>query len=310
MSERKAINKYYPPDYDPSKIKPKKKSKTNGGHEIIKIRMMAPYSMRCLKCNEYIAERRSFNARKETTDEKYLNTKIIRFHITCPRCNNHISFKTNPQIAGYTPEEGAVRNYESKKVKSNETEDELLTRLEKEDIEDEKFKLLQEKRKKNPFYNPNDDSNGDTMENFEKRLIEQKKQQEIDQHLEELQFKNDQLQALGGESELLSEASENLSNRINQFKQIQHQLNEEEDEKLIQQAFNKSNDLKRKIEHDQSSEVTPIESVPLSNPPVKKILVASKITLKKKVKPTEEPKPIDNLASAIGGYSSSDDDED
>ncbi|KAI5953110.1 cwf16 [Candida jiufengensis] len=187
MSERKAINKYYPPDYDPSKVVRQKKNKNV--NQTIKIRMMAPYSMRCLKCNEYIAERRSFNARKETTDEKYLNIKIIRFYITCPGCNNTISFKTNPAEAGYTPEEGAVRNFEpsKKKRKQEETDDELLKRLENEDIEDKKFQLLQKKRQKNPFWKEQDDSKGDVMEKFEKRLIEQQKQQQINEELEAIQ---------------------------------------------------------------------------------------------------------------------------
>ena len=100
MSERKAINKWYPPDYDPSKIPKRAKKNAN---QPIKIRMMAPYSMRCLKCDEYIGARRSFNARKEITNEKYLNIKIIRFYITCPGCNNTITFKTDPKNAGYTP---------------------------------------------------------------------------------------------------------------------------------------------------------------------------------------------------------------
>ena len=183
MSERKAINKWYPPDYDPSQL-PKKKPKQNG-NQTIKIRMMAPYSMRCLKCDEYIGERRSFNARKEVTQEKYLNTKIIRFYINCPGCNNTITFKTDPKNAGYTPEGGAVRNFEKKKQPQTETEDDLLDRLQKEEEEDKKFKELQEKRKKNPFWK--EQSTG--MENLEKRLQEQQKQQVLNEQLEAIQSK-------------------------------------------------------------------------------------------------------------------------
>ncbi|KAF6072742.1 hypothetical protein FOB64_000749 [Candida albicans] len=95
-------------------------------------------------CDEYIGARRSFNARKEITNEKYLNIKIIRFYITCPGCNNTITFKTDPKNAGYTPEEGAVRNYE--KAKPTETEDDILARLQKEEEEDQKYHLLQAKQ--------------------------------------------------------------------------------------------------------------------------------------------------------------------
>lgn len=178
MSERKAINKWYPPDYDPSKIPKRAKKNAN---QPIKIRMMAPYSMRCLKCDEYIGARRSFNARKEITNEKYLNIKIIRFYITCPGCNNTITFKTDPKNAGYTPEEGAVRNYE--KAKPTETEDDILARLQKEEEEDQKYHLLQAKRKKNPFWN--EQTLG--MENLEQRLKEQHHHQKLDQQLEAIQ---------------------------------------------------------------------------------------------------------------------------
>ena len=50
MSERKVLNKYYPPDFDPSKV-PKSKVKRNATFEI---RLMAPCNMRCTTCGEYI----------------------------------------------------------------------------------------------------------------------------------------------------------------------------------------------------------------------------------------------------------------
>lgn len=59
MSERKVLNKYYPPDYDPSKV-PKSKVKRNATFEI---RLMAPCNMRCTTCGEYIYKVRAI---KET----------------------------------------------------------------------------------------------------------------------------------------------------------------------------------------------------------------------------------------------------
>ena len=44
------LNKYYPPDFDPSKV-PKSKVKRNATFEI---RLMAPCNMRCTTCGEYI----------------------------------------------------------------------------------------------------------------------------------------------------------------------------------------------------------------------------------------------------------------
>ena len=50
MSERKVLNKYYPPDFDPSKI-PTVKGNRNA---TFIIRVMAPCNMRCTTCGEYI----------------------------------------------------------------------------------------------------------------------------------------------------------------------------------------------------------------------------------------------------------------
>ena len=90
MSERKVLQKYYPPDFDPSKIVRTKGVKTPGP-KVQTVRLMAPFSMKCTACGEYIYKGRKFNARKETTDEKYFSIGVFRFYIRCTRCSGEIT---------------------------------------------------------------------------------------------------------------------------------------------------------------------------------------------------------------------------
>ncbi|EEB06463.1 splicing factor [Schizosaccharomyces japonicus yFS275] len=124
MSERKVLNKYIPPDYDPSKAPPKKKKKfqgPNGGKSTV--RLMTPFSMKCNTCGEYIYKGKKFNARKEKTGEKYFSIDILRFYIRCTRCAAEITFVTDPKHTDYAAEKGASRNFEpwrEQKLKAHE----------------------------------------------------------------------------------------------------------------------------------------------------------------------------------------------
>ena len=98
MSERKVLNKYYPPDFDPSKI-PRRRGPKNSQQVV---RLMAPFSMyvllllfrlaifmpvfrRCNTCGDYIYKGKKFNARKETVDgEDYYGIKIFRYVACLP----------------------------------------------------------------------------------------------------------------------------------------------------------------------------------------------------------------------------------
>ncbi len=111
MTERKVINKYFPPDYDPSKIKRRGRKAQNRSQT--SVRLMAPYSMCCTRCREYIGRGKKFHARKETAEETYLGITIYRFYIKCPVCSSEITFKTDPKQADYIAEHGATRNAEN-----------------------------------------------------------------------------------------------------------------------------------------------------------------------------------------------------
>ncbi|KAK3679926.1 Pre-mRNA-splicing factor cwf16 [Recurvomyces mirabilis] len=148
MSERKVLQKYFPPDFDPSVLERRTKTKDKtGARQLQTIRLMAPFSMKCTACGEYIYKGRKFNARKETTEEKYYAISIYRFYIRCTRCSAEITFKTDPKNMDYTCERGARRNFEVwREAKLNEeTEEERLDRLEKEEQERDVMKELEKK---------------------------------------------------------------------------------------------------------------------------------------------------------------------
>ncbi|KAL4232634.1 hypothetical protein ACF0H5_007323 [Mactra antiquata] len=141
MSERKVLNKYYPAEYDPSKI-PKGKRNRNA---TFNIRIMAPFNMRCNMCKEYIYKGKKFNSRKEDVmDETYLGLRIFRFYIKCPRCVSEIAFKTDLENTDYTLEAGAKRLFEAEKIAQQMAEEE---RKAKEEDELNPMKLLENRTK-------------------------------------------------------------------------------------------------------------------------------------------------------------------
>lgn len=117
MSERKVLNKYYPPDYDPRRL-PRNKGAGSIEDKIMIIRTMAPFHMRCKTCGNYIYRGTKFNSRVETIKgEKYLGTiPIRRFYIRCTKCVATITFKTDPANQDYAMETGATRNFEANRM--------------------------------------------------------------------------------------------------------------------------------------------------------------------------------------------------
>ncbi|TLS28964.1 hypothetical protein PpBr36_01611 [Pyricularia pennisetigena] len=142
MSERKVLTKYYPADFDPSALTRRRRGPKQEGPKVQTVRLMAPFSMKCTTCGEYIYRGRKFNARKETPEEKYLGIQIYRFYIKCTRCSGEIRFRTDPANQDYVCETGAHRNTDPWKrgaggdaVAPDETDEERLDRLEHEEEE-------------------------------------------------------------------------------------------------------------------------------------------------------------------------------
>lgn len=144
MSERKVLQKYIPPDFDPSKLGRNKGPKSD---KLPTVRLMTPMSMRCTRCGTFIPKSKKFNARKQTIDgETYLGIQIFRFFFRCPGCSGEVSFKTDPKNMDYKAEAGAVRNFEPwRENHVEETDEERLQRLEAEEQDVDAMKDLEAK---------------------------------------------------------------------------------------------------------------------------------------------------------------------
>ena len=114
MGERKVLNKYYPPDFDPSKLA-KVSRKKKQQQKMMEMRMMLPMSLCCNMCGNYHYVGTKFNSKKEILpqSEWYLGKiKIHRFYIKCVRCSSQMTFKTDPKNGDYEAENGCSRNFE------------------------------------------------------------------------------------------------------------------------------------------------------------------------------------------------------
>ncbi|PGH00582.1 hypothetical protein AJ80_09153 [Polytolypa hystricis UAMH7299] len=232
MSERKVLTKYYPPDFDPSLITRTPKHLRASGPKLLTVRLMAPFSLKCTNCGEFIYKGRKFNARKETTDEKYLSIAIYRFYIRCTRCSSEITFKTDPKNMDYVCEKGAKRNFEPwrdpKGVEYNETQEETLDRLEKEDMESAEI----EER--------------DKMRELEEKMQDSKREMAVADALDEIRTRNARIERgeRGGEEMAL------LRSQIEVDEARARQ--EREDEEAARRAFmtDGGERVKRLVEDD------------------------------------------------------------
>lgn len=242
MSERKVLNKYYPPDFDPSKI-PRMKLPKNRQYTV---RLMAPCNMRCKTCGEYIYKGKKFNARKEDVEgEDYLGIRIYRFYIKCTRCLQEISFKTDPRNTDYEIEAGATRNFMALKLAEEQAQRE----------EDE--------RKEEEATNP--------MKLLENRTQQSKQELELLESLEELKDLNRRQQSIDYDSMLIKYNDKEARRRL-------EEMQEEEDEKLVKSIYGTSTSSKPKrvLEEEIIEEMDdPLDGVTISSQPQKKLMKIS-----------------------------------
>ncbi|CAE7061925.1 unnamed protein product [Rhizoctonia solani] len=200
------LNKYYPPDFDPSKI-PRRSGPKNSQQVV---RLMAPFSMRCNTCGEFIYKGKKFNARKETVDgETYYGIRIFRFYIKCTLCSAEITFKTDPKNTDYVAEHGAQRNFEPWREESAVEEEDRLARLEEEE--------------NNP------------MKALENRTVDSKREMDILDALQDIRARNARNERVG-----ISDIEMALQARIEVDPEVEKKrIEDEEDEKLVREVFAK-----------------------------------------------------------------------
>lgn len=102
--------------------------------------------MKCNTCGDYISKAKKFNARKETIEnEAYLELKVFRFYIKCPKCMSEITFKTNLKTNDYEMEFGAHRCFDALRLAMLQEDDEIEREKEEEKLNP--MKLLENRTK-------------------------------------------------------------------------------------------------------------------------------------------------------------------
>jgi hypothetical protein len=232
MSERKVLTKYYPPDFDPSKIT-RSRAPKQAGPKVQTVRLMAPFPMKCTSCGEYIYKGRKFNARKETTEEKYYSIAIYRFYIRCTRCSAEITFKTDPKNMDYECERGAKRNTEPWRMNGmgkQESDEERLDRLERE--EEEK----------------------NAMQELETKTLDAKREMAVADALDEIRTRNARNERMGNDGVEVTVTRESVDE--------EKQRQEREDEEAARRAFMRRHEaLEEIIDDDEDMDGPSLEPI-------------------------------------------------
>jgi hypothetical protein len=318
MGERKVLNKYIPPDFDPALVPRGTKLSAKDG--TVDVRMMLPFTLQCDNCHTFLYRGRKFNSKKEPmggAEGKYLGITRWRFYIKCTHCSRPITFLTDPQNADYELESGGTRNYEMKKDQEEHTAAQLAE--------------LDHKAAINP------------MAALESRVVESKKEMADLDNLEEIRAMNarhvkllhstttsttnkkeddgpndnDDEQQLTAEDEALVQSIFHSSGAVNQQQQTQkrRRLNEDDERKLDEERQQRIYELQ---ERQKSSSLPPASSKMAGSGGTNHIVVVTKRPRRQQpplalttttttvvAGRTTATTPGNNLGSLLGGYDSS-----
>ncbi len=120
MADRKSQQKYYPPNYDPSKgslntqqgqhhLRDRARKLSQG---ILIVRIELPFHVWCGKCEAHLAKGVRFNAEKRQCGT-YLSTKLFEFRFKCQACSSPIVMCTDPKAGDFTITEGGRRRVDT-----------------------------------------------------------------------------------------------------------------------------------------------------------------------------------------------------
>ncbi|TPX31928.1 hypothetical protein SmJEL517_g04838 [Synchytrium microbalum] len=128
MADRRAQNKYYPPDWDPSKgsintfvgqhpLRDRARKLDQG---ILIIRFELPYNIWCEGCKNHIGMGVRYNAEKKKVG-MYYTTPIWSFRMKCHLCDNWMEIHTDPKNSEYVVISGAKKKVEDWDPEENGT---------------------------------------------------------------------------------------------------------------------------------------------------------------------------------------------
>lgn len=219
MGERKVLNKYFPADFDPTKI-PKRHFDRDAPQDI---RMMLPFSLCCLTCGHYMYRGKKFNSKKETAKGMdYLGVKRLRFTIKCEACGAKISFLTDPKNQDYECESGASRNFEAWRETKTDPN-----------------KTLVEKQ---------NDKTKDSMERLEERTLDSKREMDILDALSEIKSRSNARQKINMDAVL------DVAYRSKDDEKAE--LIKRDEEALVAQAFKSQREPVIKLLDEEESKET------------------------------------------------------